>query len=506
MKKIYIGYQFAIVALISQMAILTLFGYFAFSSINANLAMKAKQNAQNHTFVLENAISKQLLGEDYNYIRYILKEELARDAIRYARLEDIDGNLIFEGGDIKDINYKIRSKNIDETLKSKHHYYKVVTSVSIGEENYGMLYFGISMKHLLDTKDSMIKHYISIWIFILFFSSYIFFRIGKSFKEKLAFVADEIESGEIKDRDDEFKHLGGKFNSIVGKERDAQDELKRHKDELEVIIKERTKELEKSLEIIQEMNRGLEDRVKEESSARINQQALLIQQSKLASMGEMIGAISHQWKQPLNTISIANSTISYAIEDSNLNREQIDKSCELIQNSIEYLNQTINDFKNFFKPNKEKKEFKVSSSIDEARRILSHKIRLAGVELKLESVDLVIYGVKNEMTQVLINLINNSLDAISEKKPQNRVVAISGRVDNEHIVIIELRDSGGGIPSYVLDRLFNPYVSTKGEKGTGIGLYMSKIIIEESFSGKIYAKNIDNGASFTIEIPRAFRS
>ncbi len=267
-------------------------------------------------------------------------------------------------------------------------------------------------------------------------------------------------------------------------------ELKReqkHSQELETLVAKRTKEL-------YELNQNLEKLVEEKVKQIRVQEDMLIQQSKMATMGEMIGNIAHQWKQPLNILSIIISSIEFEYEhDGEINNQKLlTKHLPEIIKQIEFMSNTVDDFKNFFKPNKEKENFLIKKAIEDTYSIISSDLRQKSIDFSIEGEDFNLFGYKNELKQVFLNILNNSKDAIFQNNTKEKFIKIS--LEKNKILIA---DSGGGIPQNVIENIFNPYFTTKKE-GSGIGLYMSKSIVE-NMNGEISVENKNNGAEFKIE-------
>ncbi|RXJ87542.1 PAS domain-containing sensor histidine kinase [Arcobacter sp. CECT 8985] len=233
------------------------------------------------------------------------------------------------------------------------------------------------------------------------------------------------------------------------------------------------------------------------------QQNILIQQSKSAAMGEMISMIAHQWRQPLQAISILiqklplMKMIEGDIPDEIINQVVTDAGIQL-----DYMSKTIDDFRDFFKPNRKKQEVKVSELINKTIDFLAYMLKIDTIKLtKVIEVDSTLIVHKNEVVQVLINIIKNARDVMVDNDIKNRTIDIRCFNQNNH-VIIEIEDNAGGIPENIISKIFEPYFSTKENKnGTGLGLYMSKTIIEQHSLGRISAFNSDKGAVFKIELP-----
>ena len=231
------------------------------------------------------------------------------------------------------------------------------------------------------------------------------------------------------------------------------------------------------------------------------EEQLLKQQAKMAVMGEMIGNIAHQWRQPLNALSALNVGLSIKYNRGNLTDEEMQNFKNKSNDIIQSMSETIDDFKNFFQPNKLKETFYVNEAIEGAIRFISdvyseHKIKI----LHCTNADIEINSYKNELMQVLLNIFNNSKDAILENGIKNPSVIITTLQSKEE-VIITIQDNAGGIKPEVLERIFEPYFTTKFQsQGTGIGLYMSKMIIEKSMGGVLRSENREDGLLTTIKI------
>jgi len=226
---------------------------------------------------------------------------------------------------------------------------------------------------------------------------------------------------------------------------------------------------------------------------------------KMVQMGEMIGNIAHQWRQPLSVISTAASGMKIEREFGILQDEKLYTYCDSITTSTQYLSDTIDTFRNFIKEKKERKEFILQDRINNALEIISSS--LANHHIKL--INNINYDhpvkitlVAGELSQVIINIINNAKDAIMEKKIEDPYVQISLNFDQEGMVTIVIEDNGGGIDENIINKIFDPYFTTKHQsQGTGLGLHMSYKIITESLKGSLSAKNTKDGVAFMISLP-----
>jgi len=228
---------------------------------------------------------------------------------------------------------------------------------------------------------------------------------------------------------------------------------------------------------------------------------LLKIQSKQALMGEMISAIAHQWKQPLNALSLNIQLVRDGYEFGDLTDKEIKSCIEVGLKQIEYMARTINDFKDFLSPTKEMKKFCLKDAFDGVLSLFSRQFEVHHIDLNINIQDnLEAFGYKNEFEQVIINLIKNSKDGFDTKDIENKLIEINAS-ESENYLCISVKDNAGGISDNIMEEIFEPYFSTKIEKdGTGLGLYMSKIIIEEHCGGTIIVYNDKNGAVFKIKL------
>lgn len=232
------------------------------------------------------------------------------------------------------------------------------------------------------------------------------------------------------------------------------------------------------------------------------QEELMIQHSKMAAMGEMIEVIAHQWRQPLNISSLGISKIQMERELGLIKDEDETRTLNQIAQQIELLSNTIDDFRSFFKKDKEKQRVFLNDIIDEVRSLLGSTLKHRGITCRVNHrapIQVELYT--NELKQVLLNIVNNAKDAIASTDPEEKTITIETSREGPRAVI-RICDSGGGIAPQIIERIFEPYFTTKPElQGTGIGLYLSRIIIEKNMQGSIYAENSGKGACFVITLP-----
>jgi signal transduction histidine kinase len=219
------------------------------------------------------------------------------------------------------------------------------------------------------------------------------------------------------------------------------------------------------------------------------QQTLLLQQSRLASMGEMISIIAHQWRQPLNFLSFALMHIKRGCK----NDEEALLTIKDASEQLQYMSQTIENFRNFYNPSKNKAEFSIQKSCENTLKIVSPTLLPSKIDMKLDiKEDFKFFANSNEFEQVILNIINNARDILVERKVENPKIEIT--INKPQIAII---DNGGGVAKENIDKIFEPYFTTK-KNSDGIGLYISKTIIENEMKGKLELITDSNGSSFVI--------
>ena len=234
----------------------------------------------------------------------------------------------------------------------------------------------------------------------------------------------------------------------------------------------------------------LQEKFKKYQYEKSKQQNIIAQQSKMAAMGEMIGHIAHQWRQPLSSISVSSTGMKLQKELNILDDNSLLEGLIQINKSAQYLSDTIDDFRNFYKPNKNKSEFKIQDTIDKVINLIDSQFKFNKVVIIKNIPNIKINNYENELIQVIINLLNNSRDELIKKDSNYEKLVFISVSKSEKNILIEIKDNAGGIPSDIIDRVFEPYFTTKEQfEGTGIGLYMSREIVNKSMNGNIDVKN-----------------
>jgi len=308
---------------------------------------------------------------------------------------------------------------------------------------------------------------IAVWM-----SNYITGKIENILTGTKKFAKHELDYDIKVTSNDEIGELERSFNNMAYEVRKLHDEQKELNEHLEEKVEEKTIQL-------QEINKNLEFRVQDELDKNRRKDVQLLEQSKMASMGEMISMIIHQWKQPLNAISIVNSGMRLRVMLNKLSTEDVTHDNNVIDKQVQLMSSTMDDFKNFFKQT-DKIEFVVAQSIQKTIDLVGNIYSLKNVEVVFESKSQVkTTGYPNELIQVLINILNNARDIILDKKLKEQKIFITVVEAPTHHCI-HIQDCAGGIPEEHLRDIFNPYFTTKKEdKGTGLGLYMTKVILDK---------------------------
>lgn len=293
--------------------------------------------------------------------------------------------------------------------------------------------------------------------------------------------------------------------------------------------KQAEKALQEKSKQLEDLTHSLEGTVEVEIAVRTRNEQLLVQQSKMAAMGEMLGAIAHQWRQPLNTLGMCVQNIGDVCAQDDLDRAYIEKTVRKSMDQIQHMSATIDDFRNFFLPDKERSRFDAMAVVGDVLTLLSAQLAANSIGFRLtchtharsfqqlgefevcpeKTVD----GFRNEFGHVVLNLIINARDAIATRREAapdeapGRGLITFDFFNRDGAVIIEVGDNGTGIPEAIMPRIFEPYFTAKDpSKGTGIGLYMSKIIVEEHMKGRLDARNGPEGAVFSITLRQAERT
>ena len=250
---------------------------------------------------------------------------------------------------------------------------------------------------------------------------------------------------------------------------------------------------------IKKLNKDLHSKIEQAIEEAQKKDRILYQQSKLVSMGEMIEVIAHQWRQPLSEINSSVLVLDSILDSKNIDDPKVEDSLLEIESLTDYMSKTIDEFQDFYAPDKEKKYFTYNSIINNAISIVNANLISNNIELSLNLKDEVkLYGYSNELKEVLIIVLNNAIDAFKQKSVSfAKISLLLQKRDNTCVLLVS--DNAGGVAKEYQNRIFEPYFTTKNkEHGRGIGLYIAKIIIEDSMEGSLRQYNTEDGATFEI--------
>ena len=261
------------------------------------------------------------------------------------------------------------------------------------------------------------------------------------------------------------------------------------------------KALSRQQDELQELTHTLEQRVEEKTEENSRKDRMLIHQARLAELGEMIGNIAHQWRHPLTRLSLLLQNLKALNKKQRLTPEKMTDMLDLANEQIFFMSDTIDNFKDFYKQGEEKQDFTIEHAYTRVVEMVGHNLKHNNITINyLKESPITIYGNQNEFSQVLLNLIINARDALLSHRPLQPTITLTSQ-QSDTKSIFKISDNAGGIPESLLEQIFEPYFSTKGDKGTGIGLYMVRTIIQEKFNGTVTTYNDEGGAVFIIEIP-----
>ncbi len=426
----------------------------------------------------KNNLSVIKRNKDILSIREIDKIVSINDEKAIINIKSLGSNIL--GNNVL-LWYQISTKRIDILRDIERNYAKDID---------------IKMKQIIkDITNEQIFNFLLIsFVFIFVFSLSVLLiwnittsirKIGNglvNFSEYIRGNVNNIKPIEI-DGNDEFAKMAEIVNKNIAKTKQYLD-------------KKVQEETEKNTLLLAKFNIDLEHQIDIALKENTKQLQLLQEQSKLAAMGEMIGAIAHQWRQPLNELGINIQNLEYDYIYEEIDEKFIKEFIESNYNTIQYMSDTIDDFKNFFRIDKTKSNFSVKDSIDIVYKMVSAQFDRYEIIVNISGNDFIYNGFKSEFQQVILNILNNAKDALLDGKIKNPTIDIL--INNNEIFI---QDNAGGIEEKIIDRIFEPYYTTKEQgKGTGLGLYMSKTIIEKNMNSKLEVKNENGGACFKITL------
>ena len=293
------------------------------------------------------------------------------------------------------------------------------------------------------------------------------------------------------------------ISQVVEETEDAAEQAFSAIEQLSFKSMENRENLTEALTRLGEMDGRLRQMVNEEIQRSRQKDAVMIYQARLANMGEIVGNIAHQWRQPLNGLNVILGELKDANRYGELDDAQFEQAIKSARRVTERMSQTIEDFMSYLSPSKNKKPFSIKNAIDFALEITGHTLRIQGIYPCVNiREDALVYGFENEFIQVLCNIISNARDALADVDYQEKRIEINVRV-KEEFMEMTIFNSGMPIDDAVMDKLFMPFVTTKAPgKGTGIGLYMAKVMVEEHMKGEIRMENVTGGVLCRVRLPR----
>jgi len=279
-----------------------------------------------------------------------------------------------------------------------------------------------------------------------------------------------------------------------------------HRGDLDILLELFLDRYNARQEELDNLNQDLADRIEIEVNLSKANHKRYEQQAKMAAMGEMMDAVAHQWKQPLNALTMMGDLLMMDYDDGLVDKNYIENLLGDSQVQIDHMVNTLNEFRNFFRPKQEKEDFGIKRCIQSVMLLVKDEFIKNNINISVKSEDeLLIYGIENEFKHLVLNIINNAKDAFNERDIKDRNIYINFYI-KDNFIHIDIQDSAGGIPLHVINDIFKPEVTTKEEgKGTGIGLYMSSQIAQK-LGGTLSVKNVDNGACFCLKIPAKINS
>ena len=274
-------------------------------------------------------------------------------------------------------------------------------------------------------------------------------------------------------------------------------------EKIDKVLKDYENKVSSNAKELEELNQSLEEKVKKEIEKNREKEQFLVQKSKFIALGEMISNIAHQWRQPLSELSSILMFIKFKYSINALDSKTMDQKSLEADRVLEFMSQTIDDFRNFFMPKKEKEEFFLYKTVDVVINIISSTLKNYNIKLEIQiDKNIILKTYLNEYQQVLLNIINNAKDVLIEKKIKKPYIKITAYEEDTYIVLY-VEDNGGGVLVEPKGKIFEPYFTTKEDSnGTGIGLYMSKIIVDKNMKGKLRVRNTKDGAKFAIFVPK----
>ncbi|QOY51848.1 sensor histidine kinase [Candidatus Sulfurimonas baltica] len=311
------------------------------------------------------------------------------------------------------------------------------------------------------------------------------------------FIKPSVEIKRRKNPQGEYSHL--KTAELLDAVRESANST--YRADLDILLDIFLKRYDERQQELDNLNSDLEARIKTEVNIGKANQKRFEQQAKMAAMGEMMDAVAHQWKQPLNALSMMSDMLRDDFERGLVDKAYIEEMTNDTQIQIEHMVTTLKEFRNFFRPREEKESFGIKRCVQSVMLLVNDEFLINNINIHVDNnKEIIIHGIENEFKHLVLNIINNAKDAFNERNIKQRDIFISFYKE-DNFIHVDIQDSAGGIPTNVINDIFKPEVTTKKSgKGTGIGLYMSTQIAEK-LAGSLSVKNLEKGACFTLKIP-----
>ncbi len=485
------------------------------------------------TTTLSKNATSWVLANDYIGLEEIVKSIILYPNLTYAMIIDTNGKVIAHTdksylnkylSDTTSISM-LKSKPITLILIDNQHIIDIAVPILRQSQFIGWARVSISLKNNTQILNQITQNGIIYTILAIILGVFIAYLLSTNLTKNLynlISITNKISNGErdIKvdtNRVDEIGLLSKEVNNMLEQIKENESELILLNKNLEEKVYEKTialerqnRELEENDHELQLLNANLEQRVKEEVEKNIKTQKQLFKSEKMASMGEMIGNIAHQWRQPLSIISTGATGMKMQKQFGTLSDQEFNTTCDMINDNAQYLSKTIDDFRNFIKGDRIKIHFDLEENINSFLKLVEASIKNHNITMifHLEK-NITLNSYPNELIQCYMNIFNNAKDVLDTIDEDDRFIAISSKVNNDKI-IISFQDSGGGIADNILEKIFDPYFTTKDKKtGTGLGLHMTYTMVVEGMNGQIEVNNqtfkINEkeylGANFNIILP-----
>ncbi len=479
------------------------------------------KQAKNRTNLLANNSSSWLMSNDYIGLQevidsvgtykdeiYIIIVDLKGKILAHSDKSKV-GQFLVDDASVKHLNSLTKEFEILKLYTTNdNHFIEVASPIFYKNQLLGYVRNRIDNNYWINSFETIKNEFMIFTLIATIFAilfAYMTANILTRNFYNLIEVTKKIKNGEknIKANENvvkEIQLLSKEFNSMIDvKEKNEQVILELNQN-LEKIVEERTKELNF-------LNENLEEKIAQEVEKNRQKDVFIQQQARLAALGEMIGNIAHQWRQPLSVITTSVSALSLKDELKILEPNDIKETNETVKKMADFLNNTIENFRNFFQKDQPKKNFVIAEIINNTLEIIKASYDNHFIVLN-KDLDTTIeyFGSENFLAQVLLNILSNAKDALIENQMENKKVNLKLFKDNNTIKIT-IEDNAGGIKEENINKIFDPYFTTKHKsQGTGLGLYMSTQIINKHFNGTLSVSNVKNedeeiGACFIVEIP-----